>query len=190
MNPRHSGPQAERIRRRNRYGNEAGIESAPKGLHEFKPRRIHEQKSRAWRKPGLQIAGDRTSARHQVSIRQGAVGGQAFTKIDVGRLVRLMLSPPTQHIENGVAGWNGDRWMSDHRMLNPSRLRRRTQNAAVDLFGFPLENPKSDGGFHPAVLYEVSLWPPGGITKWNHVSLRSTVSRRGARNSTQPHDFI
>ena len=66
-------------------------------------------------------------------------------------------------------------------MLNPSGIRRRTQNSAVDLFGFSLENHKSDDGFHPAVLYEVSLRPHGDITKWNHVSPRSTVSRNGGK---------
>ena len=163
MNARHAGLQAERIRRRNRHSDEAGIESAPKGLYEFKPRRIYQEKSVPWRESGLKVAGDRTSARQQVSIRQYAVSAQSFTKIDVGRLVRLMLSPPTQHIEKGVAGWNGDRWMSDHRMLNPSGIRRRSRDAAVDLFGRRLENPKSDGIFRPAFPYEVSLRPRGDI---------------------------
>ena len=134
----------------------------PKACTNSKPRRIYQEESVPWRESGLKVAGDQTSARQQ-SRYVSTLSAQSFTEIDVGRLVRLMLSPPTQHIEKGVAGWNGDRWMSDHRMLNPSGIRRRSRDAAVNLFGRRLENPKSDGIFRPAFPYEVSLRPRGDI---------------------------
>ena len=78
---RHAGLRRNASGVRDQYGNEAGIERAPKGLYEFKPRRIYQEKS----VPGARIgpegswrSNERASAGLDTSVV--SVSAQSFTK--------------------------------------------------------------------------------------------------------------